>query len=184
MAANQQTQRCSAFSPAACFCCLGGSTALAAASGREEFCGTGLSPWRLSQNADQGQEVKAVLMALVCIKITLLQEPSYSLRKACLALLLPRPLAGRSFNQAKFPPQERLRKGADTVISRQVSDKQCKRCQAAGRAIHRGEQPSNDKVQINSEQLCQQKTSTWIANPSSAPCNDILNFLLPFHNGN
>lgn len=50
------------------------------------------------------QEVEAVLMTLVYIKITLLQEASCSLGKACLALPLLRHLAGRSINQAKIPP--------------------------------------------------------------------------------
>lgn len=50
------------------------------------------------------QEFEAVLMTLVYIKTILLQEASYSLGKACLALLLLRHLAGRSINQAKIPP--------------------------------------------------------------------------------
>lgn len=50
------------------------------------------------------QEFEAVLMNLVYIKTILLQEASYSLGKACLALLLLRHLAGRSINQAKIPP--------------------------------------------------------------------------------
>lgn len=65
--------------PALWLCSLEGGTALAATSGREKLSGTKLSPWGLSQNAYQYQEVTAVQITLVHMKITLLQEGSYSL---------------------------------------------------------------------------------------------------------
>lgn len=78
---------------------------LAAAAGREEF--RGISYLRgdfLRTRTNLHQEFEAVLMTLVYNKTILLQEASYSLGKACLALLLLRHLAGRSINQAKIPP--------------------------------------------------------------------------------